>query len=107
MLAVYETVDLGLAETLSKAKAGRSDLLELLTANHPVFVQDSIHDETVYVYHAFGVHALHLGPVLRNLANALRDDVSNDGNSSLVTAVDNAGGTGVRPILTTFSPERK
>lgn len=109
MLAVYETIDLGIVSSLSKISPTFTDprILDLLLANHPVFLQDPIHDETVYVYHAFGVHALQLGQLLQNLANALRDDVSNDGGDALGSALEKAGGTTVQPILTTFSVERR
>ena len=107
MLAVYETVDLGLGSALTKISPTTTEAgpLDLLQANHPVFLQDPIRDETVYVYHAFGVHALQLGKLLQNLANALRDDVSNDGGDTLVTSLEQAGSTAVQPILTTFSAE--
>ncbi|PSR71800.1 hypothetical protein PHLCEN_2v12301 [Hermanssonia centrifuga] len=109
MLAVYETIDLGLISTLSKVTPARNEppILDLLQGNHPVFLQDPIHDETIYVYHAFGVHALQLGTLLQNLAIALRDDISNDGNESLSASLEKSGGTVVRPILSTFSVERK
>lgn len=109
MLAVYETIDLGLVTMLTEISPTLTDpkVLDLLRGNHPVFLQDPIHDETVYVYHAFGVHALQLGQLLQNLANALRDDISNDGGESLATSLEKAGVTTVQPILTTFSIERK
>jgi nucleoporin NUP82 len=108
MLAVYETVDLGLISHLLRfsSNSSESGLLDLLQGNHPVFLQDPIHDETVYVYHAFGVHALQLGQLLQNLTNALRDDVSNDNGETLASALDKAGGTAVQPILTTFSVQK-
>ncbi|KAJ7638640.1 hypothetical protein FB45DRAFT_903426 [Roridomyces roridus] len=99
MLAVYETIDLGLVTTL----AGQ---LELLQGNYPVFLTDPIHDDTLYVYHAFGVHTLHLGPLLQSLALALR--ASDDGaGTALSAALQKSSGTTVTPILTTFSVERK
>ena len=110
MLAVYESIDLGLASLLLKSASPPNDesILDLLKANYPVFLQDPIHDESIYVYHAFGVHALQLGPVLQNLANALKEDASNDGqDGSLTAALEGAGNTGVRPLLTTFSPSHK
>ena len=110
MLAVYETVDLGFVSALSKATQPGSDphVLDLLQGNHPVFFHDPIQDESVYVYHAFGLHALQLGPLLRNLAAALRDDNSNDGEGDRLTeALDGTGGTLVQPIVNTFSIERK
>ena len=105
MLAVYETIDLGLVSSLTKISKERR-ILDLLQGNHPAFLQDPIHDETVYVYHAFGVHALCLGQLLQSLANALRDDSSGDGGEALTDALDKVGGTTVRPILTTWSVER-
>ncbi|KAJ6516069.1 hypothetical protein C8R45DRAFT_855821 [Mycena sanguinolenta] len=98
MLAVYETIDLGLVSML----AGQ---LGLLQGNHPVFLADPIHDDTVYVYHAFGVHTLHLGPLLQSLAIALR--VGDDDGTALSAALEKSAGTSVTPILTTFSVERR
>ncbi|OBZ76188.1 Nucleoporin nup82 [Grifola frondosa] len=108
MLAVYETIDLGTVSALSKVTVPEYDppLLDLLQGNHPVLLPDPIHDETVYVYHAFGVHALQLGSLLKSLAVALRDDTDNDGDS-LDVALQSMGNTEVQSILTTFSIERK
>ena len=105
MLAVYETIDLGLVSTLSRISGSPSDppLLDLLQGNHPVFVTDPIHDDTVYVYHAFGVHTLDIGPVLQSLAMALRTE----DDTSLDVKVQSSAGTSVHPILTTFSVERR
>ncbi|KAJ7086738.1 hypothetical protein C8R44DRAFT_862052 [Mycena epipterygia] len=99
MLAVYETIDLGLVGMLS----GQLGLLE---GNYPVFLADPIHDDTVYVYHAFGVHTLHLGPLLQSLALALRAS-DDDAGTALGAALQKSAGTSVTPILTTFSVERK
>ncbi|KAI0082558.1 hypothetical protein K474DRAFT_1655355 [Panus rudis PR-1116 ss-1] len=110
MLAVYESIDLGIICMLSKVTAAKGDepILRLLEGNHPVFLRDPIQDETVYVYHAFGVHTLHLGSLLQSLATALRDDTSNDGEEDVLgQALSNSERTAVHPILTTFSVERK
>ncbi|KAG6911695.1 hypothetical protein DXG01_007945 [Tephrocybe rancida] len=108
MLAVYETIDLGLVSTLNKIAIaqGQAPLLDLLQANHPVLLLDPIHTEAFYVYHAFGVHALNIGSVLQSLAAALRTD-DDSGEASLDAALQNSAGTTVQPILTTFSIERK
>lgn len=104
MLAVYETIDLGLVSTLGQISAPPDDPpLDLLQGNHPVFLADPIHDDTVYVYHAFGVHTLDIGPVLQSLAIALRAE----DDASLDARVRNSAGTAVHPILTTFSVERR
>ncbi|CAL1701451.1 unnamed protein product [Somion occarium] len=109
MLAVYETIDLGVISMLKKVTSTPSgpSILDLVDGNHPVFLRDPIQEETVYVYHAFGVHALQLGGLLQTLAAALRDDSSNAGDDDLTSAVEKSGGTTVLPILTTFSVERK
>ncbi|KAJ3575167.1 hypothetical protein NP233_g1277 [Leucocoprinus birnbaumii] len=99
MLAVYETIDLGL---LSAARS--NNCLKLLQANHSAFLLDPIHDDTLYVYHAFGVHALQIGPVLQHLAVALRGE---DDDAVLDKALQTPAETLVRPLLTTFSVERK
>ncbi|KAI0092598.1 hypothetical protein BDY19DRAFT_883645 [Irpex rosettiformis] len=109
MLAVYESIDLGLLSTLSQIspRDGEPPILELLRGNHPVLTRDPINDETIYVYHAFGVHAIQLGTLLQKLANALRDDVSNDGEDSLGSSLEAAGGATVKPLVTTFSVEQR
>lgn len=113
MLAVYETIDLGLVSSLSQASLGQATStpkaeanLDLLKANHPVFLQDPIHDEAIYVYHAFGVHSLQLGPVLQSLAAALKEDANSEGDT-LGDALEETCGTDVQPILTTWSGQRK
>ena len=105
MLAVYETIDLGLVSTLEQISVLPNDppLLDLLQGNHPVFLADPIHDDTIYLYHAFGVHTLHIRPVLQSLAIALRME----DDSSLHATLQNSAGTLVQPILTTFSVERR
>lgn len=107
MLAVYETVDLGIISILKKSSSS-SQLLELLQGSHPVFLRDPIQDESAYVYHAFGVHALHLAPLLQALTAALRDDNSaDDDDDCLGSALEKANSTIVQPMLTTFSVERR
>ncbi|KAF8897384.1 hypothetical protein BD779DRAFT_1432160 [Infundibulicybe gibba] len=107
MLAIYETIDLGLIASLNRVSNMKDEppILDLLQGNHPAFLADPIHDDTLYVYHAFGVHALNVGPVLRSLALALRAD--DDSASTLEAALHKSEGTEVHPILSTFSVERK
>lgn len=108
MLAVYETIDLGLVSMLSQSSTSLSGppLLDLIQGNHPLLFPDPIHDDTIYVCHAFGVHTLILGPVLQSLALALREDDDAEGNS-LVAALQRSDGANIYPILNTFSIERK
>ncbi|THV08713.1 hypothetical protein K435DRAFT_959241 [Dendrothele bispora CBS 962.96] len=97
MLAVYETIDLGLVSMLEPLSS-----LDLLQGNYPACLPDPIHTDTIYVYHAFGVHALHLRPVLHSLIAMLHNE---DDASS--TSSDISINTAVQPILSTFSVERK
>ena len=114
MLAVYETIDLGLTSSLSRISDLTTDSsgMNLLRGNHPIFHTDPIHDDTVYVSHAFGVHALYMGPMLQILTVALRTairdtEVSDTDDAELTGALLKCGGTNVQPILTTFSVERR
>lgn len=103
MLAVYEMIDLGIVSMLSKVDGS---LLELLHENYPVFSRDPIHDEALYLYHSFGVHALNLGALLQSLAVALRAENENR-EGLLLQEIQKSQGIGVQPILSTFSVERR
>ncbi|THH33582.1 hypothetical protein EUX98_g536 [Antrodiella citrinella] len=109
VLAVYETIDLGTVSMLRKASSSSGpQAINLLQGSHPVFFRDPIQDETIYIYHAFGVHALHLAPLLQTLTAALRDDNSNEGDDEqLRIALERASSTLVQPMLTTYSVERR
>ncbi|KAF9263555.1 hypothetical protein L218DRAFT_901764 [Marasmius fiardii PR-910] len=100
MLAVYESIDLGLVSlltSLSSSKPNQS-ALELLQGNQPIIIPDPVHSDTLYVYHAFGVHALNLQPVLENLLPAEEDSNQN---------IRLSAKTVIQPVLSTFSVERK
>ena len=103
MLAVYETIDLGLIKTLSTIQPPALDLLE---GNSPVLLADPINEDTVYVYHAFGVHAIHLHKMLRSLSSALHS-VSGGAEDALLMALRSPISAEVQPIVSTFSVERK
>ncbi|KAI0352971.1 hypothetical protein OH77DRAFT_1497486 [Trametes cingulata] len=111
MLATYESIDLGIISTLKNASTSQQgkSLLDLVQGNHPVFLGDPIHDDTIYVYHAFGVHVLQLEPLLKGLAIALRDanDDTSSGAGSLETTLEKVAQTDVQPILLTFSVEQQ
>lgn len=103
MLAVYESIDLGLVSAMVQVSTppDSKPLLDLLSANHPTFLLDPLHDDMVYVYHAFGAHALDISPVLKGLASALDDD-----DTKLKTKLEDPVMTNVRPILNTFSIQK-
>jgi nucleoporin NUP82 len=103
MLAVYETIDLGLIEVLS---ATQPSSLNLIQSNYPVFLPDPIHGDTVYVYHSLGVHAIHLYKMLRALSNALHS-VSSGTENALLAAFRSPASAEVQSIVTTFSVERR
>ncbi|KAH9850721.1 hypothetical protein C2E23DRAFT_833937 [Lenzites betulinus] len=111
MLATYESIDLGIISTLKSASTSQrgQSLLELVQGNHPVFLSDPIHDDTIYIYHAFGLHVLQLEPLLKGLAIALRDTngESNSDAGSLETTLEKVAQTDVLPILLTFSIEQQ
>ena len=111
MLATYESIDLGTVTTLKKASTSLrgQTLLDLIQGNHPVFQLDPIHEDTLYVYHAFGVHALQLRSLLKSLASVLRDGNDSEANSSsgLEAGLENVKNTEVLPVLLTFSVEQQ
>ena len=103
MFAVYETIDLGLIEVLSTTQPSS---LNLIQNNYPVLLPDPIHGDAVYVYHGFGVHAIHLYKMLRALSNALHS-VSSGAENALLAALRSPAPAEVQTIVTTFSVERR
>lgn len=108
MLAVYETIDMGLI-TLLKTNSGPNErLLDLLRANFPMFYRDPVHSDIVYIYHAFGVHSLDFSSLVEPLADALQHAGEEDGGeSSLANAVEASKGTAVQRLVSTFSTHQK
>ncbi|PIL37279.1 hypothetical protein GSI_00972 [Ganoderma sinense ZZ0214-1] len=110
MLAVYESIDLGIVSSLKKSSSnvGQS-LLDLIQGNHPSFLLDPIHDDNLYVYHAFGAHVLNVGALLKSLASVLRDSNESEANSSsgMEVGLETVKSTDVQPVLLTFSTEHK
>ncbi|KAF8592657.1 hypothetical protein K439DRAFT_1650279 [Ramaria rubella] len=115
MVAVYETIDLGLVSILSQLttsepvswlgnqQTGSTNLLELLHYNHPVFVSDPIYQDSIYIYHSFGVHCLNMSRWLQPLASSLRDDV----DQQVKKLVNGRVGTEVTCMWDTFSPDSR
>ncbi|GAA6047947.1 hypothetical protein JCM3770_006438 [Rhodotorula araucariae] len=69
-LAVYESLDLGLAAALSPAGDERA-VARGLAHNVPTLARDPLYADTLYVRHALGAHCLFLGPWLRPMAETL------------------------------------
>lgn len=107
MLAVYECIDLGLISMLKQTSplSSGTSVLDLLQANRPVLLMDPIHDDTVYVYHDFGVHVLDFGDLLQCLTNGLRAD--DDDGVALNQALQKLAGTHVVPLVNTYSVDRR
>ncbi|KAG6336349.1 hypothetical protein ID866_2744 [Astraeus odoratus] len=107
MIAVYESIDLGFITMLGgpSTTSSESAALELLQANHPVLLLDPIHDDRVYIYHAFGVHVLEFGELLQCLATALRAD--DEDGAALRQALEQSMSTRVTAMLNTYSVQRK
>lgn len=103
MFAVYETVDLGVVSMLNKIDPS---LLDILQGNHPVFVPDPIHADSLYLYHAFGVQVLNFRALLEGLATALQDE-SDDKDGTLQEELKKEQGVEATQILSTFSVERR
>ncbi|KAG1796162.1 uncharacterized protein BJ212DRAFT_1306368 [Suillus subaureus] len=76
-------------------------IFDLLQANHPVLLMDPIHDNTVYVYHAFGVHVLNFGDLLQCFTGRLHTDDNN--GVALNQALQKWAGMHVVPLLNTYS----
>lgn len=103
MFAVYETIDLGIVSMLNNVEAS---LLGILEGNHPVFVPDPIHGDSLYLYHAFGVQVLNFRALLEGLAVALQDE-NDDKDGALQEELELEQRVEVTPILSTFSVERR
>ena len=103
MFAVYETVDLGMVSMFDKIDRS---LLDILQRNHPVFVPDPIHGDSLYLYHAFGVQVLGFRALLEGLALALQDE-NDDKGGALQEELKKEQGVEVTQILSTFSVERR
>ncbi|GAA5903052.1 hypothetical protein JCM6882_009679 [Rhodosporidiobolus microsporus] len=77
-LAVYETIDLGLADELNPSRstsaAAEKLVARALADNHPTLVRDPLYADTLYVHHALGAHCLLLGGWLEGLAEAAAEE---------------------------------
>lgn len=82
-LAVYESIDLGLAAELSSDNVARG-----LAANAPVLVRDPLYADTLYVQHALGAHCLLLGPWLDELSGALKADADAEEGKGAASEVE-------------------
>ncbi|KZT60736.1 hypothetical protein CALCODRAFT_515128 [Calocera cornea HHB12733] len=72
-LFLYETIDLGISPDLASSIPSRSaSFLEArLEHNNPIFVQDPVYPDTLYVYHDYGVHCVVMRKWLSSIQQAL------------------------------------
>ncbi|GAA5979084.1 hypothetical protein JCM10908_002799 [Rhodotorula pacifica] len=111
-LAVYESIDLGLAAELNPNEDDEASVRTGLRHNAPRLVRDPLYSDTVYVQHALGAHSLLLGPWLDELAAAAAAATSSDeskadeeGSQELKQALAAQKGTEVLWVLKTKSTE--
>lgn len=97
-LDVFETVDLGFLSTLQRNNARVADALQ---SNWPTLVHDPLYNDTIYVYHDFGVHCLLFRPWLEPLARAFQKHST---QLDLEALLDSLPGTDTVCVLDTFSP---
>lgn len=74
-LAMYETIDLGLADEInpSRAEKGEKAVATALKDNYPVLTRDPLYADTLYIYHALGAHCLLLAPWLEELLETVQE----------------------------------
>jgi nucleoporin NUP82 len=66
IMAIYETIDLGLASILDESKVE-----ETLNDNWMTMVKDPLYVDTIYIYHALGTHCLILSKWLESIINLM------------------------------------
>jgi nucleoporin NUP82 len=117
ILAVYETIDLGLLSqaTSSSPSPSSSDsrsrspsppsLKTVLARSSPSFFLDPLYDDTVYISHAFGVHCLSMRNWIDGLRTALGGGNKGDEDGSLALGefFERAVGTEVVRVVDTVS----
>ncbi|KWU45781.1 hypothetical protein RHOSPDRAFT_16079 [Rhodotorula sp. JG-1b] len=105
-LAVYESIDLGLAAELNPNEDDELAVRAGLKHNAPRLVCDPLYPDTVYVQHALGAHCLMFGPWLGQLAAALDEPKADEeGSQALKRALETQKGTEVLWVLKTKSGE--
>ncbi|EGU12567.1 hypothetical protein RTG_01100 [Rhodotorula toruloides ATCC 204091] len=97
-LAVYESIDLGLASELASSAVSSE-----LRTNAPVLIRDPLYPDTLYVQHKLGAHCLLFGPWLEEVGEALRVDEKEDGRegSEVEKVLRKGTGTEVLWVLKT------
>ncbi|BGP53206.1 hypothetical protein JCM8202v2_000765 [Rhodotorula sphaerocarpa] len=97
-LAVYESIDLGLAAELNPNDDNEDAVRVGLKHNAPRLVRDPLYPDTVYIQHVLGAHCLLLGPWLGDLSKAM---AASDAEAATQKALQGAKGTEVLWVLRT------
>ncbi|GAA5873287.1 hypothetical protein JCM3774_005932 [Rhodotorula dairenensis] len=103
-LAVYESIDLGLAAELNPNEDDEAAVRSGLKHNAPRMIRDPLYPDTLYVQHALGAHCLLLGPWLDGLKAALRGaKADEEGSPALKEVLEDRQETEVLWVLKTKS----
>ncbi|KAG8901716.1 hypothetical protein FRC00_005120 [Tulasnella sp. 408] len=104
ILSVFETIDLGIFTTVSHGQA-----LNLLSDNYVALSVDPLRPQSVFAYHAFGVHLLDLRTWMDLLSSAMHkaNAIGKKAGMNLADALSQVPGTQVKWVLDTFSDEEK
>ncbi|KIO30221.1 hypothetical protein M407DRAFT_20688 [Tulasnella calospora MUT 4182] len=104
ILSVFETIDLGIFTTVSHGQA-----LNLLSDNYITLSVDPLRPQSVFAYHAFGVHILDLRIWMDLLSSAMykANAIGKKAGMNLADALSQVPGTQVKWVLDTFSDEEK
>jgi nucleoporin NUP82 len=105
VLTVTETIDLGCVSKLIQSQV--ANVADILAQNHPVFHRDPIYADTVYVYHAFGMHCILLRSWARALAHAISTSSDNSTSAELEAVLAADQGADTIYMVDTFSPFEK
>jgi nucleoporin NUP82 len=96
-LAVFESVDLGIAATLRRSGRGLQELNE----NWMLFQVDPLYPDTVYIYHSLGLQSLRMGEWLEAITEVMEKDPQ---DQDAVTAVlEGVNPTTVEWVVDTFT----
>ena len=96
-LAIFESVDLGIATTLRRSGRGMKELDE----HWMLFQVDPLYPDTVYVCHSLGLHSLQMGEWLETIIEVMGEGPQDQDIVS--AALERANPTTVEWVIDTFT----
>jgi len=96
-LAIFESVDLGIATILRRS----GKVLQELDENWVLFQVDPLYPDTVYVYHSLGLHSLQMGEWLETIIEVMEGDPQDE--DTVAAALSRANPTTVEWVVDTFT----